>query len=158
MRETPKHYELTWILSGLSTDEENKPVNDEVIALLQEKGVLNLSPIFALGKKKLAYPIGQHRHGSYYAVEFDLTPNQLPTINKFLNLNQQLVRFLIVVKQKLSAEEIAKQELSRQKRVRAKEVEKTTKETAKAKEVNKISLEDLDKKLDELLNEDNLNI
>ena len=158
MRETPKHYELTWILPGTFTDEENKPINDEVIALLQEKGALNFSGLVALGKKKLAYPIGQHRHGSYYVIEFDLLPILLPIVQRFLKLNQQLVRFLIVVKNKLAAEEIAKQELSRQKRTRAKETEKVTKETTKTKEANKISLEDLDKKLDEILSEDNLNI
>lgn len=158
MRETPKHYELAWILPGVLTDEENKPINDEVIALLQEKGVSGLTSIMALGKKKLAYPIGQHRHGSYFAVEFDLLPNLLPTVQKFLKLNQQLVRFLIVVKNKLTAEQAARQELSRQKRVRAKENEEITKEAPKNKETQKISLEDLDKKLDEILNEDNLKI
>ena len=158
MRENPQHYELAWILSGTLADEECKPINDQLIALLKEKDATNLTSLLALGKKKLAYPIGAHRHGSYYALEFDLLPKLLPTLQRALKLNQQLIRFLIIVKPKLSAEDLARQELSRQKRAKTKEIEKIVRETPKPKETAKISLEDLDKKLDEILNDDNLNL
>lgn len=158
MTEEPKPYELTFIVSGNLAETEQPAVLTKIKTLLESEGAL-LARQEDLGRRKLAYPIKHLKHGFYYSWCFNLVPQKLVSLSKELSMDTQLLRFLIINKHQKSAAEIAVMEKIKARRVKEKIKEKIVEET-KAKEVAtekskkpKFSLEDLDKKLDELLGE-----
>lgn len=177
MQETKQHYELTYLLAGNLAENEQGPIQARLKQILDNlQAELGLSG--TLGKRKLAYEVGNYKQGFYFWQEFNLTPGLLPTLEKELKLERNLVRFLIIKKKELTAEEIAKN-LARQKAaLQAESIAETKEEATKqAKAVEeipvsgkkddkpekiskhsapKISLEDLDKKLDEILDDNML--
>jgi len=149
-------YELTYIISGNLPEDQHPPVLEKVSSLLnqaQAQIVLNED----LGKKKLAYPIKNLRHGFYKTMTFYLEPAKLKAIENELKLENKILRFLIIKSYEKTAEEIASEAKAKNKRAKEKIAEKV-KEVTSVKEAKlekqKVSLEDLDKKLDELLDED----
>ena len=156
MKEQTQHYELTLLVSGAIAEDQHQAILSEVKALLK-KNSAQITKTEELGRKKLAYAIGQLRHGFYFTYEFDMLPADLKKLTNELKLNNNIVRFLAIKKRLKTAEEISREEemkaskvkeqLKKQKEVM---VEKPKEMTAKPK----VSLEDLDKKLDELLDKD----
>jgi len=133
------------------------------------------------GSKKLAYEIQHQQNGIYDLMEFDLDGDLLKKIDSSIRLIPDILRYMIVrkkvktekeiaeekrVQEKIAARKIAatKEEEEAQQAVEEKEKEEkvaTIKKAPKEKEVEKpkskeakISLDDLDKKLDEILTDD----
>jgi len=158
MTEEPKHYELTFIVSGNLAETEQPDILTKIKTLLETPGA-QIVKQEELGRRKLAYPIKHLKHGFYYCWCFNLLPQKLLALSHELKLETQLLRFLIVNKRQKTAAEIAQQEKIKARRVKDKIVEETkAKEVAKEAATEKskkpkISLEDLDKKLDELLDD-----
>ena len=158
MTEEPKHYELTFIVSGNLAETEQPAVLTKIKTLLEAQGA-KISRQEDMGRRKLAYPIKHLKHGFYYSWCFNLVPQKLVALNKELSMETQLLRFLIINKHQKSAAEIANMEKIKARRVKEKIIEETkAKEAVKeaVAEKNKkpkFSLEDLDKKLDELLDD-----
>lgn len=149
-----EHYEILYILPMSYTAEEVKPINQKVAELIKTNGG-TITKEQDLDKQKFAYPIKNQSHGYYFLYEFDLPTDKLISLNRILQLTNEVLRFIIVKKQ-VKTEEQLKQEAKIQEKIAAKRekekteeanVEKVSKEKAKPK----ISLEDLDKKLDEIL-------
>lgn len=165
--EALRHYEMLYIIPVKYTVEELPKIQNNVKGILAEHNC-QITYEEDLGKRKLAYPIGQVYHGYYFVMEFNMDPGNLSKLNTALRLDQELVRYLVVAKVLQTDEEKAK-EKERRARQEAEEVEelkekitsqKTAGETAKAVETpkakaaaGKVSMEDLDKKLDELIDE-----
>ncbi|MDZ7798746.1 MAG: 30S ribosomal protein S6 [Patescibacteria group bacterium] len=166
-----KHYELLYIVSGKIAEDEQKNITNQVESLIKKlEGNLTLSE--SLGKKKLAYPIKKNDHGSYYVNEFDMEENKLKELEKNLKLINEIIRFLIIVKVPTKEkEEKIKEGKKVEKRVYKpeskpeikkesdKKEEKTkkaslAKKTPKKEKKEKVSIEELDKKLDEILEDD----
>lgn len=159
-----EHYELLYILDMSFTTAETKPINERIAKLIAEhRGEITKKD--DLGKLKLAYPIKQRSHGYYFLFEFDLPAANLKKLNDGLTLITDIIRFLVVKKKIKTEKEIAQEKSIQDKLAKRKEVaiekikakkeepkEKTTKETTD----KKVSLEDLDKKLDELLDTDDI--
>lgn len=153
------HYELLYILSANFTADEIKPMIEKISNLIKtHEGKITLES--DLGKQKLAYPIQLASHGYYQLFEFDLPTQALAEINKQLKLMPEVVRFLIVTKKIKTAQEISDEKELQTKLAKKKEeaIEKIksdkeeTKEKPAKKEIKqKMSLEDLDKKLEEIL-------
>ncbi|MFA5358688.1 MAG: 30S ribosomal protein S6 [Patescibacteria group bacterium] len=160
-----KHYELLYIIPAKYTVNELPAVNDKIKAILSEYGC-QITYEEDMGKKKLAYPIKQVYHGYYFVTEFNLNPDKLKGLDTSLRLFPDVLRHLVVIKKEKTAEEIAKE---KERRARAEEVEveqlkekidaervvvpeKTDVEKSKKDDKRgKVSIEDLDKKLDELI-------
>ena len=145
-----KHYELTYIISTAVPENEHEQIKNEIIALL-EKNSAHITDRQSLGKKKLAYLINKVRHGYYEVVEFDVEPVAISKINEQLKLNNNVLRFLLTIKQVLTVEEKARQD-----RARAAIDQENAEEAKPEKENQKVSLEDLDEKLDQILESDDL--
>jgi small subunit ribosomal protein S6 len=155
-----RHYEMLYIVSIKFLGEE-ATVIEKINALLKKFGA-DITKEDILGKKRLYYPIKATHQGIYVATEFDMNPVNLAKLNSNLRLTPEILRHLIVEKRKKTEEEI-KREQERQEKLLKKtedaldqgEVVVEEKPERKEKEKDKrISLDDLDVKLDEILKND----
>jgi len=168
---TDQHYELLYIIPVKFVGEEQEKILGKVAKIVKDQGC-EITKDEILGKQRLAYPIKHVHQGVYVVVEFDGKQSAVSKINTTLKLTPEVLRFLIIKKKKLTAEEIAKQEQRKQALVqeekkekeaaiqkKVEEIKEEKKEAPKVKEEKdkkkeKVSLEDLDKKLDEILKDD----
>lgn len=134
-----KHYEILYLISSQYSEPEAESIAEKVKELITKAGG-KITLKDNLGKKKLAYPIKQIYQGYYLLYEFDLEQKDLKKLNNDLGLTNEILRHLIVKK---SAKIPSMVELTKEKVEEEKEEKKERKE--------KVKLEDLDKKLDELL-------
>lgn len=149
-----EHYEVLYILPMSYTAEEVKPITQKVAELIKTNGG-TITKEQDLDKQKFAYPIKGQSHGYYFLYEFDLPTDKLLGLNRILQLTNEVLRY-IVVKKQIKTEEQLKQEAKIQEKIAAKREKEKTEEAkeekvSKEKAKPKISLEDLDKKLDEIL-------
>ena len=103
-----------------------------------------------LGSKKLAYPIGDAQVGNYLVIEFNGEPEKIKELGNELKLTPEVLRFIIALKKVKTQEEIEAEKVRKEKM--AARAEK--KEEAKVEPTQKVSLEELDKKLGEILEGD----
>ncbi|MBD3359726.1 MAG: 30S ribosomal protein S6 [Candidatus Buchananbacteria bacterium] len=159
-----EHYELLYIVPISYSVDELKPITEKIIKLIKDYNG-EITKEEDLGKLKLAYPIKQQSHGYYQLVEFKLPTNVLKSLNESLRLINEVLRFLIVKKKIKTEKELIKEKALQDKLAKKKEeaIEKikAAKEEPKEKTQekdgqDKVSLEDLDKKLDELLDTDDI--
>ncbi len=168
-----QHYEMLYIIPLSATSEDNVQSSmDQVTKILKEAGA-EITRDDDWGKIKMNYPIKQYNHGNYVLLEFDLSPEKLKQVDNEIKINPSVLRHLIVKKDpRLAAiEEKRKKEqaLREMKETETDQASPSAKEelpaasTAK-KETSgqssekqetsaKASLDELDKKLDEILDE-----
>ncbi len=161
--ETP-HYEMLYIISNKYTEEETKTIAKKVKEMLEKEGG-EITYEEEWGKRKLAYPIEHFNYGYYNLVEFDLEAAKIEKINNAMRIMKEVLRHVIVKKQKRTLEEIKKEKEKREKAVQqlkekeqSEKIEEKTEEVKKkeTKEKKKIDLKQLDEKLDKLLEVDDL--
>lgn len=165
-----KKYEILITLPGTLDDNEVKSGMEEIKSLL---GGYNADlKVEDLGKIRLAYPIKQIRYGYFYTVIIEVEPQQITEISEKFRLRNDLLRFIISVhdpKAKPVASVAVKKEEPKkavsEEKTTVKPVEETVEETKKEEVVEKteekpkeepkkektVDLEDIDKKLDEIL-------
>lgn len=142
------HYELLYLVPATYSDEELEPIKQKVKDLITKfEGKVTHQD--TLGKKKLAYPIDNVRHGYYLIYEFDLEPDKQAALERELKLTPEVLRHQIASKktQTPSLVEITEQKVK-------KEQEQEIKQEQKKNDKDKVKLEDLDQKLDEILEGD----
>ncbi len=164
------NYEILYIVPNKYSETEIKAVDEKIDSILTD----NKAAIIKTdhwGKKKLAYPINHYDYGYYTLIIFSATDGAIAKINEKLNLNQDVIRFQIVkeikkspiikgkkkiktIKETMPVEKDKKieSETKKPKKIE-KEGKKTEEEKEGAKKQEKIKINDLDKKLDELLEE-----
>jgi len=136
------HYELLYLVSANYTEEELVPIKEKVKELITKfAGQITLED--NLGKKKLAYPIKTVRNGYYLLYEFDLEPEKIKDLEREIKLTPEIMRHQVVSKKVQSPSMI---QITENKAKKEKEVEEK-----KKSDKDKIKLEDLDQKLDEIL-------
>ena len=168
-----QRYEMMYFISTLFSEEEIKKIMEKLVtdvAVFGGKVVKHED----LGRRKLAYKIGQHRYGHYGVLEFELEKSKLKKFEDKVRLTtDEVVRYLILsitpkteeqlAREKAAAEKIRDQQIKDIQGIsdvkgKTAEVElPEDKKKAEEKESKKVSLEDLDKKLDEIL-DDNVNL
>jgi small subunit ribosomal protein S6 len=152
------HYELLYIISNQFSEDEAKKIADKIKQGIEKRGgIITLSEDW--GKKRFAYPIKNFHYGYYELLEFDILGEKLNEIERELRMSNEVLRHQIVSKKVKTAEEIAKQKKISQKiaaRAASEEEAEITKEKEKEKDKDKIGLEDLDEKLDKILETDSL--
>jgi small subunit ribosomal protein S6 len=90
-----REYELGFIIPI------NVPENDTqaVIGTIQE-WIENLNgqvtKVDYWGRRRLAYPIQDFREGYYVFLRMDLSPQQVPELERLLRLSDQVIRHLVV--------------------------------------------------------------
>lgn len=175
------HYELMYLISNQFSEDELNPIKERV-----EKSITDLGGTItnkeSMGKKRLAYRIKQFRHGYYELVEFNAPAEAVIKLNDQLRLASDILRHQVVKGAPKTEAEKAKEtkllnELNSTEttpapaeeakaKVKAPVVEEiiiatptpapvsTPKKEDDAKD--KMELKDLDDKLSEILNTDNL--
>ncbi len=161
-----QHYELVYLLRLSTPEDASTKLADFLKTTIAANGAI--VKFGEIGKRKLAFPIKHEEHAIYWLYEFDAEPTVVEKIHHELSLHEHVLRFLIVATKPKTQEDIEREERMRQSFERAKvktvqkerdiahkaAEEKTVKEKPVEKE--KISLEELDKKLDELLDDDSI--
>ncbi|MFH1714046.1 MAG: 30S ribosomal protein S6 [Candidatus Nealsonbacteria bacterium] len=140
-----KNYELTFLISPDLPEEEAKGFQQKINSYIQEQEGLLINGNILL-KRTLAYPISKISE-AYLAVSvFQLNPEKLAEVEKKLKEENQIIRYLITVvkkERKLPARRI--KALVQKSKV-------TVTERTEPQE-KKVELNEIDKKLEEILNE-----
>jgi small subunit ribosomal protein S6 len=148
------HYELLYIVPNKFTEDELKPIIEKIGKIISDKGG-KITLTEEWGKKRLAYPVKNFSYAYYILVEFDLEGDKLAKIDKDLRMMSEIMRHQIVAK-KLKTEEEIKKEKEISEKIVAKQVKKEKTEVEKEKKKEKIDMEELDEKLDKILETDDL--
>lgn len=148
-----KTYELTYIITPEISSEEAEAKSGEIAALIQKnEGVVLKQTVPSA--KALAYPVKKSASGFFGVLEFEIGPENLNKIKPVLTKDEKIVRQIITIKKTIKADKAnrRKTKISGIFKTEKSPEETKTQETSKLKpEKEKVELEDIDKKLNELL-------
>nr|UNJ15474.1 ribosomal protein S6 [Cyanidioschyzonaceae sp. 1] len=88
-------YEFMWIIRPDLSQEEMKQEIDRVMKVLNKSRRFQLN---SRGNRKLAYQIGKYQEGHYIQMEFDGYGQIVNQLEKYLQLNENALRFMILRK------------------------------------------------------------
>lgn len=170
-------YELLYIISANFTDEDAGKIELTVKALL-EKYNATVDSTSRLGKFRFAYPIKNIRHGNYVLVRFSSEGSAVQKIDEALRISTEVLRHLILRADEAGGEKFdlvqftevnldnkETDDRSRRKRdekgeERKEEIksgvaalEGETEGETKEADIKKLSVEELEKKIDSALQE-----
>lgn len=163
-----KEYELLYIVPSQYTDEEIGGIQSTIATLVEgfEGKVLRNEN---LGKIKLAYPIKKVNHGTYILVHFNVEGAKMAELDRKLRLTDEVLRHMITERKadalekkfEISAYVAPLSEEGRTERKSDKRAPKAAAAEAKPAtiapptpadaEESKMSMEELDQKLDKIL-------
>jgi small subunit ribosomal protein S6 len=151
-------YELLYIIPAKYTDAEIASLMEKVKGMVTTAGG-NVSEMHNLGKRKLAYPINHVRHGNYILNYFEAEPEMLAKLNDTLRLSTDVVRHLVTARDKYltNIPSLAEVEapIGREEGERPRPMAPPVQKPIPAAAVkDPMSMEELDKKLDEILTEE----
>ena len=94
-----RDYELMVILDPSITDEEMPAALERVSGSVTSHGGEVGDPTMEVpwGRRRLAYPIGDHRDAYYAIYRLRLQPSQTTELDRDLKLNDQVLRFLVTL-------------------------------------------------------------
>lgn len=89
-----RRYELMLVMRPDTPDEQVDAVVDKATKSVTGSGgqIVKRSP---WGRRRLAYPIGQHREGSYHILLFDAPPPAVLELERGLNISEEVMRHLV---------------------------------------------------------------
>lgn len=90
-------YEILYIIDTAVADEEKEQVVQSVKALVENNGGTAEEPD-RWGVRKYAYPIAYKSEGYYVLMNFEGNDTLPKTLTEKLNINKNIVRFMIVSK------------------------------------------------------------
>ncbi len=94
MKSKEKSYELT-VIFPLTLKEKEK-AREELKKEIEK--VAKIGKETDWGEKKLAYPIKKNKRGHFYFYELKASPEKTKTLEEWLKLNENILRYLIVLK------------------------------------------------------------
>jgi small subunit ribosomal protein S6 len=89
-----RRYELMLVVRPDTADEQVDAIVDKATKSVTASGgqIVKRSP---WGRRRLAYPIGQHREGSYHILLFDAPPEAVLELERGLNITEEVMRHLV---------------------------------------------------------------
>lgn len=89
-----RRYELMLVMRPDTPDEQVDAIVDKATKSVTTSGgqIVKRSP---WGRRRLAYPIGQHREGSYHILLFDAPPPAVLELERGLNISEEVMRHLV---------------------------------------------------------------
>ncbi len=173
-----QHYELMYILPG-SLDPEQVPAHKTVVADMVKAAGATITVEFDMERRRLAYKMGQESYGYYHVMQFDAEANSIKALDAKIRLENAVMRFMLVKAKPMTVEQlkemIAGEKYKKQRPQPAVAKQEQTSATAlteaemafaksasskRAEEVaeedQKVSIEELDKKLDAILEDTDL--
>ncbi|MFA6588190.1 MAG: 30S ribosomal protein S6 [Patescibacteria group bacterium] len=155
-------YDTLAILSGQLSPEAAEETLNSIKKTITEMGG-EVTKAESVGKRKLAYPIKKQKFGTYVGLTFNFGTDKLKKLETSWRLHDQILRFLTVKTHAKTAKELEEeakiQEKIQARQAKAEAQEKFEKSTERAsipiqKSETPLTLEDIDKKIDEILDED----
>lgn len=152
-----ERYELLYIIPAKYTEAEIAQLMERVKGIVVSAGA-NVSEMHDLGKRKLAYPIQHVRHGNYVLVYFEADAATVAKLNETLRLSTEVLRHMIVTRDPYltnipSLVEVEQRSDSDEPRPRTMAAAPVMQQAPVAKQ-DPLTMEELDKKLDEILTEE----
>lgn len=153
-------YELMYLLGANVSDDQVPQISAQVLKFAEDFGASGVKET-ALGKKKLAYPIGKTRNGHYVVVNFTMDSKNINQFDaRIRSQDQSIIRYIIINLDE-HLERMRKDKIVQSKIVRTgpkAEAEKAAPAgESKRKEtpvLEEVSSEDIDKKIEAALSED----
>ncbi len=140
-----KKYELMLILPPDIGEDKTKKELDEIRKFIKdEKGEILSEDLW--GVREFAYTIKKYDEGFYAVIDFHIDPKQIAELEKFLNLQQKVLRFITIKipesytmrtleeYKKEEETEAKKEREEKEKQEQEKEVKRSVKRTVKPKE------------------------
>ncbi len=89
-----RRYELMLVLRPDLAEERVQATLDRITRSISaaEGQLVKVSP---WGRRRLAYPIGPHREGSYYIALFDAPSAAIEELERGLRITEELLRYLV---------------------------------------------------------------
>lgn len=90
-----QNYELLYIVPTQFAETEIDGIRAKVAAMVEQTGA-KVTRNESLGKLKLAYPVKHQRHGTYVLVHFDAEPSAISGLDRALRLSDEVLRHIVV--------------------------------------------------------------
>lgn len=90
-----KNYEIMFILSTRTTEEDRKASIEAVESILTKEGAVELKTEI-WGDRKLAYPVKKHENGYYVLTTFKIDGVNLKEVESKLNITESILKYIIV--------------------------------------------------------------
>jgi len=131
-----KNYEITHLISSEIPEEEVKQAQSRLVYLIQSEGGLVLEEKIPF-RKKLAYPVRKQSQAYLSFLVFQMEPEKLKDLEKKIKEISQILRYLLLIK------------LPKKERKTSAFTKKL--KTLKSEKEKKVDIEEIGKKLDEIL-------
>jgi len=86
-------YETTIIINAALNEQDTEAAVNKVIAYIQDRGG-TIEETNKWGNRRLAYPINKKHHGYYMHLIYNIQPVEIPSIERFLVLDDTVIRHL----------------------------------------------------------------
>ncbi len=145
MEQESKNYEIAYILAPSLAEEEILTCAGKISALIEEqKG--NIKHLQEPKRHKLAYLVNKERNAYFGWTTFQLSPQSVAALEKKLKLETSIMRYLIIEEETRLKAPVFRTPIAKPGTAKTTAVPR---ETEKSEE--KLDLEALDKKLEEIL-------
>lgn len=144
-----KNYELNYLISSELDNESLEKLTQGINNFIQKQGGIIIKS-GAPTKKVLSYPIKKQGAGLWVILEFQLSPDKIKELEEKIEKDGQILRRLLVIK-KISKKPFGV--LRNKKKPSPVSSFVGTREDKKEKTEKKVELKEIEKKLDEILNE-----
>lgn len=142
MPETIRDYELAYLLDPRLTDEEILKWQENFKNFLATEMTGEFKKEVSAKKRKLAYPVKKQSLAYFGSIYFVSQPEKVDLLDKKLKLENNVLRYLILQVDRRKQKELLRRE---------KEILEKVFKKVEIKDKAKVDLEELDKKLEEIL-------
>ena len=141
-----KQYELSYLISPELSESEINDLSQKVVSFIEEeKGKIDKKEEPA--KRKLGYPIKNKDEAFLTCLDFSLDPEKIIDLEKKIRAENQILRHIVIIKEKIK-------EIPFKHRFKPiTDQPKTDEPALHQSEARKVELKEIDKKIEEILNE-----
>ena len=139
-------YELTYLISSKTSAEDLKSSQEKIGSLIQKEGGVIIET-FAPFKSRVSLPAKKERGAFLNVLNFNLEPEKLKHLNKFLKEEKGILRYLLLSKK------LPRKVAKKPRRVKRITEPKIEPQKTPRKKKEKVELKEIDKKLKEILGE-----
>lgn len=92
-----REYEVVYIFDSAVPEEQVTQKLERYHALVTGDGIGEITEVNQWGRRQLAYPIRKKASGYYVVAQLRTDPSALPEFERLLKLDEELLRYLIVL-------------------------------------------------------------
>ncbi|MFH1047282.1 MAG: 30S ribosomal protein S6 [Patescibacteria group bacterium] len=153
-----RKYEIMYIIPSKYTEGEMDEIIKKIAEIMTTAGA-QISDTFNMGKRRLAYPVDHQRNGTYVLVHFEAESPVLAKMDLVLRMTGEVLRHMIVERDlslkmppTFNETEERRSDESRERQKEAPLIQ--AKSLPSSAQNESVDIQELDKKLDEILTEE----